>query len=277
MDWSAREVALIVEDYFEMLKKELADQSYSKTNHRKLILPSLNKRSEGSIEFKHQNISAALMEMGLPFVRGYKPRFNYQQVLIKAITDYLEKNQSIIEFEFEQFARQSGVIKNEENFDFQHFLSDEPVISAIPENTPLFRPIKINYLEKEQNNRSLGESGERLIIDYERWRLIQSGKDSLADKIEWISKEQGDGAGFDILSKNANGTDRFIEVKTTKLSKETPIYVTANELSFANTKGRDFFLYRVFNFKSSPRFFLRNGGYSNFCTLTPQSYKAYFY
>ena len=277
MDWSIKEVKFIVEDYFAMLKKELADQSYSKTGHRKSILPFLNNRSDGSVEFKHQNISAVLIEMGLPFIKGYKPKFNYQQLLINEITEYLENNQSILEFEFEQFAKEAGIINNQDKFDFQHFLSEEPVVvSNISEKPPLFKPIKINYLEREQNNKTLGEEGERLIFEYERWRLIQDGKNNLADKIEWISKEQGDGAGFDILSKNSNGTDRYIEVKTTKLSKETPIYLTANELSFAALKENKFFLYRIFNFKSTPKFFLRNGRYESFSVLKPETYKAYF-
>ena len=276
MDWSKKEVRLIVEDYFTMLKKELADQTYSKTDHRKSILPFLNDRSGGSVEFKHQNISAVLSEMGLPFVRGYKPKFNYQQLLIKEITDYLENNQSIIEYEFEQFAKESGIINDQDKFDFQHFISEEPVISKVGDKPPLFKPIKTNYIEREQNNIKLGEEGERLIIEYEKWRLIHEGKDNLVDKIEWISKEQGDGAGFDILSKNKNGTDRYIEVKTTKLSKETPIYLTANELNFATLKEKNFFLYRIFNFKLKPQFFLRNGNYESFSVIKPETYKAYF-
>ena len=127
-----------------------------------------------------------------------------------------------------------------------------------------------------QNNRLLGEAGEDLILKYEKWRLIEAGKMSLADKIEWVSKEQGDGAGFDILSKNTNGTDRYIEVKTTKLSKETPIYLSRTELSFATLKQKDFFLYRVFNFDTSPQFFVKNGKYESFCQLQPQTFKGYF-
>ena len=92
------------------------------------------------------------------------------------------------------------------------------------------RPIKINYLEREQGNQKLGEFGEDLVIKYEKWKLIKLGRTNLAEKVEWISKEEGDGAGFDILSKNLNGTDKYIEVKTTKLGKETPF--SSQETSF---------------------------------------------
>jgi hypothetical protein len=275
-DWTPKEVRLIVKDYFDMLQSELNHKGYNKTEHRKSLLPLLNKRSEGSVEFKHQNISAALINMGLPFIKGYKPRFNYQKHAIeKEISDFVKKDQAALEKEFEGFSSELVLSKIKE-IDFTKMLNEEPVLSQIKEDEPLFRPTKINYLEKEQNNRSLGEAGEGLIIKYEKWRLIDCGKEALANKIEWISKEQGDGTGFDILSKNVNGTDRYLEVKTTKLAKETPIYLTRTELSFASLKTSNFYLYRVFNFDTSPEFFIKNGKYENFCQLKPQTFKGYF-
>jgi hypothetical protein len=115
-----------------------------------------------------------------------------------------------------------------------------------------------------------------LVFEYEKWRLSNEGRENLADKVEWVSKEKGDGAGFDILSKNVNGTDRYIEVKSTKLSKESPFFLSANELMFASSKGKDFFLYRVYHLNSNPKVFFRNGIYENFAVLKPETYKAYF-
>jgi hypothetical protein len=76
MDWSREEVEAIVADYLQMLTMELAGQSYSKTAHRQQLQSKLNNRSDGSIEFKHGNISAALIDLGFPYIRGYKPRTN---------------------------------------------------------------------------------------------------------------------------------------------------------------------------------------------------------
>ena len=59
-DWSEQEVGLIVADYFTMLEKELLGKPYSKTEHRRSLAPKLGGRSDGSIEFKHANISAVL-------------------------------------------------------------------------------------------------------------------------------------------------------------------------------------------------------------------------
>lgn len=72
-DWSEREVRLLVDDYFEMLGCELRNEDYSKTDHREDLLRALPDRTKGAIEFKHQNVSAVLEEMGLPWIEGYKP------------------------------------------------------------------------------------------------------------------------------------------------------------------------------------------------------------
>lgn len=277
MDWTKEEVRVILKDYFNMLILDINRDRYNKTEHRRNLLKVLKNRSNGSIEFKHQNISAALINMGLPFIKGYAPRFNYQKELLeKEISDLISANRPMFENEFEKFSTGQAVDLKVGKIDFSKMLNNDPANSEVNEDEPLYRPVKINHLEKEQNNRRLGEAGEELIIKYEKWRLIQAGKDGFADKIEWISKEQGDGAGFDILSKNINGTDRFIEVKTTKLSKETPIYLTKTELSFAEKKENEFYLYRLFNFESLPQFFIRNGSYDNFCHLRAESFKGFF-
>jgi len=77
--WSDSEVEAAVADYFRMLRLELTGQKYNKTNHRRALIEQLDNRSEGSVELKHQNISAVLIEMGIPYLDGYKPRFNYQR------------------------------------------------------------------------------------------------------------------------------------------------------------------------------------------------------
>lgn len=277
MDWTKEEVSLIISDYFNMLQQELNKKKYNKTFHRSLIIPKLNDRSEGSVEFKHQNISAVLANVGIPFIKGYKPRFNYQQLLEEAVLDFLSKNKNILEPEFENFSNEIVPEKTFKKIDFENFLEDDSNTSSlVNEAEPSYKPIKTNFLEKEQNNRSLGEQGEGLIIEYEKWRLLKAGKDSLADRIEWVSKDLGDGTGFDILSKNNNGTDRYIEVKTTKLTKETPIYFSRNEWKFAHLKEKNFYLYRVFNFAENPQLFIKQGQYESFCTLQPQSFKGYF-
>jgi len=72
-DWTPREIQAVTEDYFDMLVKELRGETYSKTKHREALSERVT-RNKGSIEYKHQNISAVLQELGYPRVAGYKPR-----------------------------------------------------------------------------------------------------------------------------------------------------------------------------------------------------------
>lgn len=200
--WTNTEVELIVADYFNMLVEELAGRSYNKAEHRRNLLPLLNNRSEGSIEFKHQNISAVLINHGQYYIPGYLPRYNYQKILEEKVLEYLYCNRGI-EKHFEEFSQQ-GIFDKIIHPNFQKFIVEAPKMENIVAEpiVPYHRnPLKVNYLEKEQRNRKIGLYGEKLVMEYEKWNLIKAGKENLADKIEWISQELGDGAGFDILQK----------------------------------------------------------------------------
>lgn len=61
-DWTRTEVQAIVDDYLFMLASELAGAPYNKAAYRRALKPLLNDRSDQSIEFKHCNISAALLD-----------------------------------------------------------------------------------------------------------------------------------------------------------------------------------------------------------------------
>lgn len=274
--WSNKEVNLIVADYFSMLTTELSNKKYSKSEHRRNIFPLLNNRSKGSIEFKHQNISAVLINLGQPYIKGYLPRYNYQNLLEETVLDYLIQNINI-EQQFNQFATKE-IITKEDKYNFNELIVEPPKTSVFKESSVGYKrnPIKVNYLEREQKNRKLGQIGEELVIQFEKWNLINLGKEKLADKIEWISMEQGDGAGFDILSRNPNGTDKYIEVKSTKLSKETPFFFTRNELQFSKNHSKDFHLYRVFNLEEQAKMFIKKGELNLICHSIPMTYKGFF-
>ena|ERR1700735_5241948 len=71
-----------ISDYLTMLVAEAAGQEFSKPEHRRTLLPKLEPgRTKGAIEFKHMNISAIMLERGLPYVRGHAPADNYQAEL----------------------------------------------------------------------------------------------------------------------------------------------------------------------------------------------------
>ncbi|HMT29954.1 MAG TPA: DUF3883 domain-containing protein [Bacteroidia bacterium] len=269
MDWSESEIEMIVSDYFAMLQLELVGKSYNKTEHRRALNGMIPNRSQGSLEFKHQNISAVLIKLGLPYISGYKPRWKYQLALETGILEHLHSQQKILQPKFVAFS-ELPIVNDVKHVDFGSFEEAPPEHSIFkePEIKIERKPFKINYIEKEQNNSSLG-------IQFEKWRLSNENKSGLADKIEWVSKYD-DGAGFDILSKNTNGTDRYIEVKTTKLGKETPIFFSRNEYEVSVIKKHDYFLYRVFNYNKDPKLFHISGSFDDFCTKEAINFKGIF-
>ena len=104
--WDWIECEAIVADYFAMLEMELRGERYNKTQHRRHLQNKLNNRSEGSIEFKHQNISAVLIELGYPYISGYKPAYNYQQQLKEVIIARLAGTRQELEHEVDSFIEQ---------------------------------------------------------------------------------------------------------------------------------------------------------------------------
>ncbi len=87
-NWTATQVAAIVADYREMVLAELRGATFNK-RARNAALQKVIERSQGSIEFKHQNISAVLNDLGLRFIKGYKPAVNYQQLLADEVLAWL--------------------------------------------------------------------------------------------------------------------------------------------------------------------------------------------
>ncbi len=90
--WTDQENDLIVADYFAMLADDVSGRPYNKAGHRRGLLPLLNDRPEGSVEFKHQNISAVLKGLGEDWIPGYKPAFNFQMTLVDAVARWLAFN-----------------------------------------------------------------------------------------------------------------------------------------------------------------------------------------
>lgn len=66
--WTDAENDLIVADYFAMLAADVAGQPYNKAEHNRDLQARID-RNRSSIEFKHQNISAALQGLGETWIR----------------------------------------------------------------------------------------------------------------------------------------------------------------------------------------------------------------
>lgn len=261
-----------------MLSQELAGQHYNKSACRKLLFEQLDgKRSQASIEFKHCNISAVLRLLGYPNIKGYQPRDNFQSSLIQEIEIQLQHRP---EFDLltQAAVTQPAVTSLMPTFEgiVQEAPKRQPQINERQREYIVHSPVKRDYLALEARNHSLGKAGEVFVVKFEKWRLARQGLHTLAEKVEHVAETLGDGLGFDVRSFDEHGKEMYIEVKTTSFAKETPFFVTRNELSVSEKEHQKFHLYRIFDFRVKPQFFDLPGQIAHHCQLDAVTFQARF-
>jgi len=277
-DWTNQQNDAIVADYFAMLADDEAGRSYSKAEHNRRLQQLIN-RPRGSIEYKHQNISAVLKGLGEDWIPGYKPAFNFQGALVEAVARWLAQHPAW--FSPDTRAGLAGephppVVRDVPAL----WIGPPPTLSntAPPDELEQMQAIarRFDVAERDARNRALGRAGEERIVLHERSSLVATGRDDLAERVRWVSDEDGDGAGYDIASFEMDGRPRLIEVKTTNGWERTPFYISRNELAVSEERRRDWCLIRLWNFAREPRAFELHPPLDAHVSLMPTSFQASF-
>jgi hypothetical protein len=279
--WSQAEVEAAVSDYLDMLAEELRGLAFNKAEHNRLLRRLIPSRTKGSIERKHQNISAVLIELGCPYISGYKPLGNYQVLLRRVVEERLQSSvgSALDELLLSRVTKplaEPGLIGDLLSIQVQPPSPEEAPFRA-KEECPAASPPPLtrrNYLELEARNSSLGRAGEELVLRFEHERLWRAGERRLADRIEHVSNTQGDHLGYDILSFDADGRERLIEVKTTTFGASTPFFVSANQVATSAAHAETFQLYRLFSFSRAPKLFTLPGALGKTCDLRAVEFEA---
>lgn len=269
-DWSADELDAIVADYFAMLAMEQEGRSFVKSHRASALMERIG-RTHRSVEFKHMNVSAVLSELGLPTIRGYKPKFNFQNAIFDAIDRFLSANPAIARAEF---------IETPSLMEAASLFEEPPPELRLANSS---KPARLERLvrkfdpsERDFRNRALGTAGEALVVDFERTRLAAIDRQDLARKVRWVAQEDGDGAGYDIHSFDPSGRDRLIEVKTTCGPRTTPFFLTRNERSLADERPDAFRLFRVYEFSAGNKVFKLRPPLADHVRLEAETYRASF-
>lgn len=273
-DWTDVQNDAVVADYFAMLLDDVAGRPYSKAEHNRLLQAQIE-RGRGSIEYKHQNISAVLKGLGEIWIPGYKPAFNFQASLADAVVRWLERYPDRL-----ASAARTTVHPASSEFrqDAMLWIGPPPTHSNAPPPDELEQMAviarKYNVAERDARNRVLGRAGEERVIAHERASLVVAGRTDLAERVRWVSEIDGDGAGYDIKSFDAEGRDRLIEVKTTNGWDRTPFHITRNELSVAEEHRDEWLLVRLWNFARGPTAFELRPPLEAHVSLMATSYQA---
>jgi hypothetical protein len=209
---------------------------------------------------------------------GYKPYGNFQDLLAVVVADRLDADRALVALVENQVTRPAvpPVLASLSDIWVEPPEPDRPNGSSVGEGVgSSYRPATPripDYLAMEERNRSLGRAGEELVLRYESERLHSEGLSGLANRIEHVSATKGDGLGYDIVSFEANGRERLIEVKTTSFGKRTPFFVSRNELACSKDRPTEYHLYRVFDFRHNPRLFGLPGPIDVSCWLQPSQF-----
>jgi len=78
--------------------------------------------------------------------------------------------------------------------------------------------------------------------------LTSEGRPDLAERIVHVAVIEGDSAGYDVKSFEADGSPRFIEVKTTRGPASTAFFVSPNQVEFSSKHADAYVLIRVFDY-----------------------------
>lgn len=269
--WNDTEIDLIVADYFAMLTEELEGNSFNKAEHNR-SLQELVGRTRGSIEFKHQNISAVLLGLGQPWIEGYKPASNFQNALVDGVLRWLE-------------ARPDWLLPKAPAELLSRLSEAQPLWIGPPPTQQNEPPVidaefmaavarKYDVAERDSRNRALGKAGEEVVLLHEQNKLRQAGRQDLASKVRWTAVQDGDGYGYDIASFEHDGQEKLIEVKTTNGWERTPFHISRNELAVADARRDEWHLVRLWNFARHPKAFSIRPPLESHIELTATSFLA---
>jgi hypothetical protein len=112
---------------------------------------------------------------------------------------------------------------------------------------------KIDHVARNKSNAITGSKGEAFVVKEEQARLTELNRTDLAEKVCRVSIDD-DSLGYDVLSYEADGRERYIEVKTSG-AKTTGVrfFMSSNEMLKSRTLD-NYFIYFVDGIKTkTPR------------------------
>ena len=130
----------------------------------------------------------------------------------------------------------------------------------------------VDHIAQQRRNKHIGDIGELIVLAHERDHCPPE----FASNIERVSRTKGDGVGFDILSYDDTGCEKYIEVKATTGPASRSFHVSGTELARSKAEGDKYFLYRLFNLNEENRtadFFIVQGDLSKYC-INPTEFEV---
>jgi len=259
-----------IDEVFENVKFSIIELIKNKNNLDQLKSNSISPMFKGKILsiyfpddflniFSATHLNYFINVLGLENNSKFELDKQYQLLEFKN-TDLVMKDWSVFEFSkflYKSFGKPNDELKKDkfskELSKFQ--LKDFPPIEEIrhefiklqtdvitkSEKITNKNSKKIDYSVQSKKFKRIGDRGEQIVIRVERQILIKNGKKDLAEKVDQISKRD-DSIGYDIKSYDIDGTEKYIEVKSTlKPIGFCNIFISSNELQVSKNKDNYYF------------------------------------
>ena len=120
---------------------------------------------------------------------------------------------------------------------------------------------KVDGIKKAKKDAEIGYFGEHLVLEYEKQKMKNSGREDLASKVSWVSRID-DSLGYDIKSFDFDNDGKeyeiYIEVKTTDYGEKNNFYLSRNEFDTMRENSKNYLIYRVCKNNNQPVFYKIN-------------------
>lgn len=272
---TSQAIRAAVRDYFTLLQAQLRGRRWWLSRDPGAFWNHFVDDHDDQSDLWHGQISAILISHGLPYLTRARPRPNTDAALPELVRTYLYNHPIVLELmEHDVFRSVDHVpmVEDHERVSVPPPAGDEIPVASGQEQAQLIAGV--DFLEREQRNHSLATAGQRFVMSFEAARLRANERAAFADGIEHVMADDGDGPGYAIHSYGLDGSDRFIEVKTTCYGRETPFYVSAHEVAISRHYGSRFWVYRVFGFRTQPMLYILQGPLDETVSLEPTEYRA---
>lgn len=149
-----------------------------------------------------------------------------------------------------------------------------PFVASNPRATNPNNNSKPDYEKINRLNKKLGDRGEKVVLDFEKERLKNT---NYKEKVKRVSLKS-DSLGYDILSFDENGKERYIEVKATRSKVgDANFFLTLNEFKTAQEK-ENYYIYLVYDILSKePKIWIIGNPFNpenNHINLEPINFKV---
>lgn len=204
-----------------------------------------SKLSASQKELCEQLIPDDLSWIAIPF--DDVPKYNWIKLIAESAA-FIKDNESLYDEIIQSVWSETVNVSKLKNRLIKRDIPENGV-DEIPKRTFTFQGIEIDWEEQNRIFADIGKLGEELVIEYERRKLKEAKKENYADDV----KKVDDGDGYDIFSRNMDGGEKKIEVKTTTGNSDKDFPISLQEIKFSEINPTTYSLYRVFNLNKAKR------------------------